>query len=166
MSPSRRALVALVIAFTLLLLAPVLRAQPAPPAAPCTGGVMLCSLRAEPTLLGGTRILRGPDGVEVGRLRLGGSDLPRLLAGSDSATAHARHFMRSTRASRVLGAVGAGLFVAAAVVDLRDREVTDAGLAYVAAGSVAGLISTGFELDARRALSRALWWYNAEMSRR
>lgn len=165
MSSRRQALAAIAIATSLLLLAPALPAQGT--AGVCAGGVPSCSIRIEPTFLRGARIRRGPDGTDLGRAQgFGGKDLPALLASSDSAVAHARHFIRSSRTATVLGAVAGGLMVAAAVVDLREREVTDAGLAYVAGAGVLGLASLGFELDAQRALARAVWWYNADLSRR
>lgn len=166
MSTSRQAFIAVVIAAALLLLAPAVPAQQAG-AGSCAGGVPACSIRIEPTFLHGARIRRGPDGTDLGRARgFGGTNLTVLLASSDSAVTHARHFMRSSRRATVLGAVAGGLLVAAAVVDLREREVTDAGLAYVAGAGAVGLVGIGFELDAQRALSRAIWWYNADMARR
>lgn len=166
MPSPRQALAAIAIATSLLLLAPALPAQGAATGV-CEGGVPSCSIRIEPTFLRGARIRRGPDGTDLGRAQgFGGANLPVLLASSDSAVAHARHFIRSSRTATVLGAVAGGLMVAAAVVDLREREVTDAGLAYVAGASVVGLVAIGFELDAQRALSRAVWWYNADMARR
>lgn len=166
MPSPRQALVAVAIGTALLLLAPALPAQRAE-AGRCAGGVPTCSIRIEPTFFRGARIRRGPDGTDLGRAQgFGGTSLPVLLASSDSAVAHARHFRRSSRRATVLGAVAGGLIVAAAVVDLREREVTDAGLAYVAGAGVVGLVGIGFELDAQRALSRAVWWYNADLSRR
>ena len=133
--------------------------------APCpAAGYDACALRTESWFLGGLHVLRGASGADVGRVRAFGSPrLEALVAGSDSAVAHARRYTRSARHSAVLGAVGGALFAAAAVVDLRDREVTDAGLVLVGAGSVFGLASFTQQLRAQRELSRATWWYNRDL---
>jgi hypothetical protein len=123
-----------------------------------------CAVRAETRLLGGTRIVRGPEGETVGRLRgFGGANLARLLAGSDSAVAHARRYTTASRTSSAFALVGGALFVAAAAVDLEDRKVKDSGLVLVGAGSVAGLVATAYQLRAQRSLSRAVWWYNRDL---
>src|SRR5215218_8720087 len=130
-------------------------------------GFSTCAVRAESHLLGGVHIVRGLDAADAGRARtFGGPDLSTLLAGSDSATAHAQHYTRSARRSGALGVVAAALFVAAAVVDLRDREVTDAGVVLVGAGSAVGLASLSQHFAAQRELSRAVWWYNRDLATR
>lgn len=144
-------------------LAAPLAAQSAVAACPAAG-YDACAVRAEAGFFSGLRVVRGASGTDVGRVRaFGAPRLESMLAGSDSAVAHARRYTRAARGSSLLGAVGGALFAAAAVVDLRDREVTDAGLVLVGAGSVFGIASFVQQLKAQRALSRATWWYNRDL---
>ena len=137
-------------------------------AATCpAAGYSTCAVRAEAGFFRGLHVVRGAEGTDVGRVRAFGSpNLATLLAGSDSAVVHARRYTGAARRSAALGLVGGALFVAAAIVDLRDREVTDAGLVLVGTGSLFGLASAGQQLRAQRELSRATWWYNRDLATR
>ena len=148
-----------------LVLATALAAPLGAQAATCpTAGYSACAVRAEASLFRGVHLVRGAEGAEVGRVRtFGNPSLASLLAGSDSAVVHARRYTGAARRSAGLGLVGGALFVAAAIVDLRDREVTDAGLVLVGTGSLFGLASAGQQLKAQRELSRATWWYNRDL---
>ncbi|MGH7663782.1 MAG: hypothetical protein ACRENI_05745 [Gemmatimonadaceae bacterium] len=87
---------------------------------------------------------------------LGGHELERVLARSDSATAYVEPYVRSERASRLLNIAGAVAF---------GVGVAESGsLDGLALGGVAlTLIAIPFELKAQRQLSRAVWWYNSTL---
>src|SRR4051812_7296590 len=163
----RRAVVSslVVLLVALLALAAPVDAQAV---APCpAAGYSSCAVRAEAGLLSGVHLQRGPGDADAARVHIfGAPDLPALLAGSDSAVAYARRYTGAARRSSALGVVAASLFVAAAVVDLQDREVTDAGLVLVAAGSAVGIASLAQHFSAQRELSRAVWWYNRDLATR
>ena len=162
-SPPMRQSLALAVAA--ILATTPLAAQTTSAAAPsCAGGYDACAVRAEVSFFRGTRLVRGTAGEPVARLRgFGGSNLATLLAGSDSAVAHARRYTRASRTSGAFGLVGAALFATAAAIDLEDREVKTSGLVLVGAGTVAGLAATGYQLAAQRSLGRAVWWYNRDV---
>ena len=168
MRPAIAASVALAVTLTLPLattLATPLGAQSTVVTCPAAG-YDACAVRAEAGFFSGLRMVRGTGGTDVGRVRAFGQPrLETMLADSDSAVAHARRYTRAARGSALLGAVGGALFAAAAVVDLRDREVTDAGLVLVGVGSAFGRASFTRQLRAQRALSRATWWYNRDLVR-
>lgn len=163
--PSRPFRATPLLALAVVLLAPALGAQgtsTAPPACPPPRSYAACAIRVEQGMLSGLVVVRGADGARVGRVTgFGGSSLATLLQGSDSAVAHARRYATHARRATVLAVVGGVLLGAAAAVDLKEREVTDAGLAYVAGAAVVSVGVSAYALRAQRELSRAVWWYNS-----
>ena len=123
-----------------------------------------CALRLE-----GPRLLRGVQGVPVGRLTLwSGPRLTDLVSTSDSARAYARRFDANYNWGSRLSFVGA-LFLAAVGVDhLRGYQGTMRREHQLELGISGGalLLAGGFKLRrANEALSRAMFWYNRDLPR-
>ena len=124
------------------------------------------SRSAGPGLFGAARILRGENAEVVGRVSgFGGSNLRKLLAGSDSAVMHARRYTNASRASSIIGIVGAGLAFAAFRTLDDDNTNYGSASALIIASAAVGITAGGFQLRAQRELSRAVWWYNRDVSR-
>jgi hypothetical protein len=141
-------------------------AAPAGIAANCTYAT--CALRVERGFLS-QHLVRGAAGEQVGG-NLGGfgGGMGPLLAGPDSAAAHARDYTRNMRTSGVLGVLGAVAFIVATVRTDNFRDTTDPdGVAIGASIASVGfaIASIPFSLRAQRDLSRAVWWYNAALPR-
>ena len=144
-----------------------LRAQDVSARAGCSYDV--CALRVEED-----RILRGPDGTEMGRLGWwSATRLAPLVVQSDSAQFYARQFDRHYDAGMRWTAVsGLALGVAAVVLLGRSHQaggdwngnvlVWDSGLAVSLGTGVYG--ERRLKL-ARGGLARAIWWHNRELAR-
>lgn len=162
MTPSRW-----IIAAVALVAAPLAaRAQvsAARAAAGCT--YETCALRVEPRFFSPPLLLRGRDGVEVGRLGAFGGGVDSLLAGPDSAAAHARRYVGEIRTANTLSLLSAVAFVVVATRTnwFRD-DASDGDVAVGVTGTVLGLASIPFRVHAVQNLSRAVWFYNAALAR-
>jgi hypothetical protein len=124
-----------------------------------------CALRVEPRFWGPARLLRGREGVEVGKLGGFGGGVDTLLAGPDSAAAHAREYVTAARRSNTLGLLGGVAYVALLFHSdsFDDVDNTDIALGITALGF--SIASIPFELHAKRSLARAVWFYNAALAR-
>jgi hypothetical protein len=140
-------------------------ADPAGVPADCTYAT--CALRVERSFLS-DYLVRGATGEKVGG-NLGGfgGGMEPLLAGPDSAAAHAREYTRNMRTSGTLGVLGVLSYIVLFVRTDNFRDTDNDGVAIGAAiASVGFAISTiPFSLRAHRELSRAVWWYNAALPR-
>lgn len=126
-----------------------------------------CALRLEPSLLTGMRIVRGAAGEAVGgRAGMFGRGVHPLLTGPDSAARHARDYVRATDWANILGIPGAGLLIYG-LIQSRDggAGVRDAASTTTVVGAALLAASIPFAFQARRSLSRSIWWYNAGLPR-
>ena len=125
-----------------------------------------CALRVEPSFFG-THLVRGTRGERVGRLGGFGGGVESLLTGPDSAAAYGRQYVRATRRSAALGLVGALAYAVVLVRtdNLQSGQVGDADVLIGVAGAGFALASIPFTVQARRHLSRAVWWYNSALPR-
>ncbi|MDT7858175.1 hypothetical protein RQM47_16120 [Rubrivirga sp. S365] len=123
-----------------------------------------CALRIEPTALG-VRVVRGSEGVAVGRLVPFREDLSALTASSATALPYARAAERASSRS-VLAAVAAGLLLWAAADEDGPLGGGD-GLRVGAAlgGATAGFYGVVLGLRAEQASARAVWEYNRGLDR-
>jgi hypothetical protein len=123
-----------------------------------------CALRLE-----GQRLLRGIQGVQVGRLTLWtGPRLSDLVSTSDSARVYARRFDANYSWGSRLAFLG-GLFLAAVAVDhLRGYQGTMRREHELGVGISGGALLLVGGLKLRRAnegLSRAMFWHNRNLPR-
>ena len=149
----------------LALAAPALYAQaPAAPApAACTYNT--CALRVEPVFLG-VALVRGAAGDSTVRLGGFGKGVDMLYGRSDSATAYARQFVSANKTSSVLSLIAVAALVTVQVRTDRFTSSADAAdVAITIVGASAALASIPFVFRSQRALSRAVWWYNASLPR-
>ena len=134
-------------------------------AADCTYAT--CALRVERGFLS-QHLVRGATGERVGG-NLGGfgGGMGPLLAGPDSAAAHARDYTRNMRTSGTLGVLGAIAFVVAIARTDNFQDTDNDAVAIGASIASIGfaIASIPFTLRAQRDLSRAVWWYNAALPR-
>jgi len=125
-----------------------------------------CALRVEPRFFSVPKLLRGREGVEVGKLGGFGGGVDSLLAGPDSAAAHARHYVGAIRTANSLSLLSAVAFVVVATrTDWFRDNASDGDVAIGVTGTVLGLASIPFRLRAEQNLSRAVWFYNAALAR-
>jgi hypothetical protein len=151
-----------------LLVAPPLAAQVAgrdagqPPLSECTFDT--CALRVDPGgVFRGPELLRGAEGRRVVRLGRLGPDLPRLVAGSDSAVAYARAFRPPQQRAGVAGLLAGAAALTGVILDAAS-DANDPTPFSLAAGALG--VYAGFEAKrAARELSRAVWWYNRAIPR-
>ena len=119
-----------------------------------------CALRVEDGWFS-RKLVRGPDGVVVAKLGLGGPSLVSVVQLSDSAVAHARRYQSAQRIGATLTTVGSIATVAAVIaLNQQDRDVRDEALAVNIGGLAVWVVGNTFLYKARRELSRSLWWYN------
>jgi len=157
-----------VAAAALLAAAPPVHAQRAQPAfESCTYDT--CALRVEPRsiLFGNPAVLRGADGRRVARFGVLGPDLERVVAGSDSAVAHARAFRPHARRAGIAGAVTGLATLAVAVLSLTNEEgANDNAVFALGIGSAVVGAYAGIEARlAAREIARSVWWYNRALPR-
>ena len=125
------------------------------------------ALRIENTW--GKRLLvRGRDGIVVGRIGSGGFDLPAALAPSPNAVKEAKVFATSYKRGNTILALGIlawGIGGGVARMEGIDAAVAIPAWTAVAAGTVM-IAYGGVQLNnAFTALSRSLWWYNRDLAR-
>lgn len=138
-------------------LAGSVRAQEAAPT-DCT--YQTCALRFEPGLFG-PRLVRGVEGVPVGRPGLFGPDLTRAVGTSPEALSYARAYERA-RTPAIVTATAAGLLFGGMLTGRFSDEV-QAGAAV--GGLTLLVVRYPFSIRAQRALSRAVWTYNGSLDR-
>ena len=125
-----------------------------------------CALRVEPRFFSGPRLLRGREGVEVGTLGAFGGGADTLLAGPESAAAHARRYVSAVRTANSLSLLSAVAFVVVATrTDWFRDNARDGDVAIGITGTVLGLCVDPLRLRAEQNLSRAVWFYNAALAR-
>ena len=133
-----------------------------PPLSACTYDE--CALRVDPGgIFRGPELLRGSGGRRVARFGRLGPDLPRIVAGADSAVAHARAFRPLQRRAGVAGLLAGSAALTALALDIAS-DANDPAPFSIAAGVLGAY--AGFEAKrAARQLSRAVWWYNRALPR-
>ena len=123
-----------------------------------------CALRVD-----GPRLLRGHDGVSVGRLGLlGAPRLVELVGTSDSALVHAREFDANYNTGTRLSFLGALLITPVIVNALRGGTGTmqrNHQVVLTLSGSALILVGGIKSRRAQAALSRALFWHNRDLPR-
>lgn len=124
-----------------------------------------CALRVEPRFWGPPRLLRGRDGVEIGKLGAFGGGVDTLLVGPDSAASYARRYVKSARTANTLALIGAAASVALLVHNNSFNEWDNTDTALGVTGLAFGIASLPFAHHAQRSLSRAVWFYNAALAR-
>jgi hypothetical protein len=128
----------------------VSRATAAAP--PCTYAT--CALRVERSIWH-RRIVRGATGSSVASLDMPkSSEIAQLFAGSDSASVYGAKYVRAEQINRPLTIVGTALAAVGILQDKRMNGYTISGFSMLA-------VSIPFVYAQERALSRAVWWYNA-----
>lgn len=149
---------------TLALAAAPLAAQPTPvpPIDGCSYDT--CALRVEAGgFFSGPSLLRGVDGERVARFGIGGPDLAAIVAGSDSAVAHARAFRPHQLRAGVAGLLGAVAGVAAIAIGYNDAN--DNNVWPLSIASIGLRVYSGYEARlAQREVSRSLFWYNQRVA--
>ena len=125
-----------------------------------------CALRIEPRFWGPNRLLRGREGVEIGKLGGFGGGVDSLLAGPDSAAAYTRRYVTAARTTNTLSLLSAVAFVVVATrTDWFRDDASDGEVAIGVTGAALALVSIPFRLRAEQSLSRAVWFYNAALAR-
>lgn len=157
----------IVIAVALTLIVPVaVRAQSSAASAPVGCTYETCALRVESRFWGPERLLRGREGVEVGKLGGFGGGVDTLLAGPDSAAAYARRYVNAARTTNTLSLLSAVAFVVVATrTDWFRDDASDGEVAIGVTGAALALVSIPFRLRAEQSLSRSVWFYNAAFAR-
>lgn len=150
------------------LLAPAATSAQAPRdtiACPAPRSYATCALRVETSFFRGTRVLRGAGGKDVDRIDgFNASRLSRIVAGSDSAAAHANAFRADANAAGVLGIIGGALIGVGLTTSDPDGEFLGGnGGRFVIAGTAISLVGGVFQVRAHRRLARAIWWYNHDV---
>lgn len=165
MSRSHRITAALFASFTLASTLPAGAQGATPHPAGCTYAA--CGLRVE-TGFWKTTLVRGAAGEEQSRLGGFGKGVEVLLAGPDSAAAHARTYVGASRTAGTLGLIALASY---AVVlwrtdSFRGGDDLGAGEGVAAVAGAGTAIAAGvFSVRATRELARAIWWYNAALPR-
>ena len=157
----------IVIAVALTLAVPVaVRAQSSTASAPVGCTYETCALRVEPRFWGPQRLLRGREGVEIGKLGGFGGGVDTLLAGPDSAAAYARRYVNAARATNTLSLLSAVAFVVVATrTDWFRDDASDGEVAIGITGVALALVAIPFRVRAEQSLSRSVWFYNAAFAR-
>jgi hypothetical protein len=125
-----------------------------------------CALRVEPAFFSAPRLLRGHQGVVVGRLGAFGGGVDTLLAGPDSAAMQARRYVTSIRTANTLALLSAAAFVVVATrTDWFRDDADDTDRVVGITGTALALVSIPFRVSAERSLARAVWLYNAALAR-
>ena len=149
---------------TLAIAAAPLAAQPTPvpPIAECSYDA--CALRVEPGgFFSRPRLLRGVNAEPVARFGIAGPDLAALVAGSDSAVAHALAFRPHQIRAGVAGL--ASTIAAAAAIVIGWNDVNDNNLWPLSIASLGLGVYAGYEARlAQREVARSVWWYNQRVA--
>ena len=127
-----------------------------------------CALRLDPGgFFSGSSIVRGADGSEVADYEPSAA-LEQIFLINDSAAVSYNQFAKSHRSAMWLYRAGGLLYLSAALVPfLLDRsDSSDALYIGLSLGGVGfGMASIAPRQRASRSMSRAIWWYNGELSR-
>lgn len=119
-----------------------------------------CALRVEDGWFS-RRLVRGPNGVLVAKLGIGGPKVTEIVQLSDSAVAHARSYQHAQTVGNTFTLLGTISSVAAIVaLNQRKGDQRSESIAVNVGTLVLYGIGTAYNLKARRELSRSLWWYN------
>jgi hypothetical protein len=155
-------------AFAFAALAPAsVSAQVSAARAPIACTYETCALRVEPGgFLSGPKLLRGRVGEQVGRLGMFGGGVDTLLAGPDSAAAHARRYVSNTRTASAFGLLGGIAYVVASIRSNGFRDTDDTDVAIALTGAGLAIVSIPFTIRAARDLSRSVWFYNSAIAAR
>ena len=140
----------------------------APAGSPAVCAYDDCALRIEPEWFGSPRIVRGVDGVPIGRIGFFfGDDLSRAVSGNAPAVDLARRAERLRGQGVLLGLAGGALFYTAFFTNYGAGSDSDAAVAAAAVLVGAGLTFAGgvVQVRANRAQSRAVWEYNRGLAR-
>jgi hypothetical protein len=160
-----RARVASFARLTFALAAPPLAAQratPVPPIDECSYD--RCALRVEPGgFFSRPTLVRGVDAERVARFGINGPDLAAIVAGSDSAVAHARAFRPHQLRAGVAGLLSTIAVVAAGVIARNAANVDN--VAPLSIASIGLGVYAGYEARlAQREVARSVWWYNQRVA--
>ena len=114
---------------------------------------------------GNVRIIRGADGPVVGTSGwFRDFDLTQLLASSPSAVAEARVYQTDNFRGSIVGGIGAATTLVGVLVAANSSNNASSPVLVIAGVSAmvwgAQHLSTSYS-----ALSRALWWYNRDLTR-
>jgi len=114
---------------------------------------------------GNVRIIRGADGPVVGTVGwFRDFDLTQLLASSPSAVAEARVYQTDNFRGSIVGGIGAATTLVGVLVAANSSNNASSPVLVIAGVSAmvwgAQHLSTSYS-----ALSRALWWYNRDLTR-
>ena len=115
-------------------------------------------------------LIRGREGKVVGSINAfrGSLDLPEIFSTSPEAVREARVFTDSYKKGGVLVGVGIGLFgVGGGIASIDNIQPAASVSAAVAAtaGVVLAAYGTRYLYKASSALSKAVWWYNRDLTR-
>ena len=114
---------------------------------------------------GNVRIIRGADGPVLGTVGwFRDFDLTQLLASSPSAVAEARVYQTDNFRGSIVGGIGAATTLVGVLVAANSSNNASSPVLVIAGVSAmvwgAQHLSTSYS-----ALSRALWWYNRDLTR-
>ena len=114
---------------------------------------------------GNVSIIRGADGPVVGTLGwFRDFDLEKLLASSPSAVAEARVYQTNNFRGSLVGGIGAVMTVVGVLVAANGSN--NASSPVLVIGGVGAMVWGAQHLSmSYSALSRALWWYNRDLTR-
>ncbi|HVS60846.1 MAG TPA: hypothetical protein VHE82_09180 [Gemmatimonadaceae bacterium] len=114
---------------------------------------------------GNVRIIRGADGPVLGTVgRFRDFDLTQLLASSPSAVAEVRVFQTDNFRGSLVGGVGAATTLVGVLV--AANRSNNASSPVLVIGGVSAMVWGAQHLSmSYSALSRAMWWYNRDLTR-
>lgn len=154
-----------ILALAMLAAAPLTATAQSATRAPSGCTYETCALRVEQRFWTPSRLVRGRDGVEVGKLGGFGGGVDSLLAGPDTAAMYARRYVKAARTSNALALLGTAAVVAMFIHmdDGHDPDGTDIALGVT--GVAFGIAAIPIRLHATQSLSRSVWFYNAQFAR-
>jgi hypothetical protein len=114
---------------------------------------------------GNVRIIRGANGPVLGTVGwFRDFDLEKLLAGSPSAVTEARAYQTANFRGSLVGGIGAATMAVGVLVAANSSNNASSPV-LVIAGAGAMLWGAQHLSTSYSALSRALWWYNRDLTR-
>ena len=124
-----------------------------------------CALRVEPRFWSPSRLLRGREGVEIGKLGAFGGGVDTLLAGPDSAANYARSYVKAARTSNTLGLLSAAAYVGLLLHSdsFGDFDNTDIALGISCLGLA--IAATPFAFRLHCSLPVSVWFFNGQFAR-
>jgi hypothetical protein len=118
-----------------------------------------CGLRIE-----NQRLLQGARGEEVGRLGVFYNDLRVLEIGTDSAGRYAIEYKRDNKAALLWSLTGLALVGAGnLLLQINDDKHSWTPVYLTASGAAFTIVGGNKLRNARNALARSVWWYNAPL---